>query len=58
MNLPALDHIAHHAQQWVTPKMRLNSTGQGIPRLGKGNKKVAQVNRKNDLTGLAHTNRL
>jgi hypothetical protein len=26
MNLPALDHVAHHAQQWVTPKMGPSST--------------------------------
>ena len=26
MNLPALDHTAHHSQQWVTPKLELNST--------------------------------
>jgi hypothetical protein len=25
-NLPALDHTAHHAQQWVTPEMGLSST--------------------------------
>jgi hypothetical protein len=30
-NLPALDHAAHHAQQWVTPEMGLSSTqGKGI----------------------------
>jgi hypothetical protein len=57
-NLPALDHAAHHAQQWVTPELGLNSTGQGIPRLGKGNRKVAQVNRKDYLPGPAHTNNL
>jgi hypothetical protein len=25
-NLPASDHAAHHAQQWVTPEPRLSST--------------------------------
>jgi hypothetical protein len=25
-NLLALDHISHHAQQWVTPKLGLSST--------------------------------
>jgi hypothetical protein len=25
-NLPALYHIAHHSQQWVTPELGLNST--------------------------------
>jgi hypothetical protein len=30
-NLPALDHVAHHAQQWVTPELGLSSTqGKGI----------------------------
>ena len=24
--LPALDHIVHHCQQWVTPELGLNST--------------------------------
>jgi hypothetical protein len=26
MNLPTLEHTAHHTQQWVTPELRLNST--------------------------------
>jgi hypothetical protein len=26
MNLPALDHVAHHSQQWVTPELGLSST--------------------------------
>jgi hypothetical protein len=31
MNLPALDHAAHHAQQWVTPELGPSSTqGKGI----------------------------
>jgi hypothetical protein len=31
MNLPALDHVAHHAQQWVTLELGPNSTqGKGI----------------------------
>jgi hypothetical protein len=25
-NLPALNHVAHHSQQWVTPELGLNST--------------------------------
>jgi hypothetical protein len=30
-NLPALDHAAHHAQQWVTPELGPSSTqGKGI----------------------------
>jgi hypothetical protein len=30
-NLPALDHAAHQAQQWVTPELGLRSTPrQGI----------------------------
>jgi hypothetical protein len=30
-NLPAIDHIVHHPQQWVTPEMGLSSTeGKGI----------------------------
>jgi hypothetical protein len=53
-NLPALDHAAHHAQQWVTPELGLNSTGQGIPRLGKDNRKVAQINRKDFLPGATY----
>ena len=40
MNLPSLDHIAHNAQQWVTPELGLNSTGQGNPRLGCGYRKL------------------
>ena len=39
MNLPALDHVAHHSQEWVTPKLELNSIGQGIPKLGMDNMK-------------------
>jgi hypothetical protein len=58
MNLPALDHIAHHTQQWVTIELGLNSTGKGIPRLGKDNKKVAQINRKDFSQEPAHTNNL
>jgi hypothetical protein len=31
MNLPALDHVSHHAQQWVTPELGLSSNkGKGI----------------------------
>ena len=26
MNLPALDHITHHSQQWVTPDLGLKFT--------------------------------
>ena len=30
-NLPALDHAAHHTQQWVTPELGPSSTqGKGI----------------------------
>ena len=30
MNLPALYHTSHHAQQWVTPELGLSSTqGKG-----------------------------
>jgi hypothetical protein len=50
MNLPALDHTAHHAQQWVTPELGLNSIEQGNSRLGKDNKEVAQNNRKDLLS--------
>jgi hypothetical protein len=54
MNLPALDHTAHHSQQWVTPELGLNSTGQGIPRLGKVNRKVTQFKRKDSLPGATY----
>jgi hypothetical protein len=50
MNLPAIDHVVHHAQQWVTPEMGLNSTRQGNSRLGKDKKEVAQNNRKDLLS--------
>jgi hypothetical protein len=40
MNLPAIDHTSPHSKQWVTPELGLNSTGQGIPRLGRDNKKL------------------
>jgi hypothetical protein len=40
MNLPGLDHAPHHSQKWITPKLRLNSTEQGIPRLGRDNMKL------------------
>ena len=50
-NLPALDHVAHHTQQWVTPELGINSIGQGIPRLGKDNRKVTQIKRKDFLPG-------
>jgi hypothetical protein len=49
-NLPALDHVAHHAQQWVTPELGLNSTRKGNSRLGKENTEVAQNNRKDLLS--------
>jgi hypothetical protein len=39
MNLLALDRIAHHSQQYVTPKLGLSSIGQGNPRLGKVNER-------------------
>jgi hypothetical protein len=26
INLPTLDHVSHHSQQWVTPEMGLKST--------------------------------
>jgi hypothetical protein len=58
MNLPALEHACHHAQKWVTPELGLKSTRQGIPRLGKGNRKVTQVNRKDYLPRPAHTSNL
>jgi hypothetical protein len=51
MNLLALDHAAHHAQQWVTPEMGLNSIKKGIPRLGKDNRKVTEINKKDFLPG-------
>jgi hypothetical protein len=54
MNLLALDHVAHHAQQWVTPELGLNSTGQGIPRLGKDNREVAQNNMKDFIPGATY----
>jgi hypothetical protein len=46
MNLPAIYHIAHHSQQWVTPELELNSTEKWIPRLGKVDKEVALFNKK------------
>ena len=59
MTLPALDHTTHHDQQWVTPELGLNSTGQGNSRLGKENKEVSQNTGKNllfqePLTPIAH----
>jgi hypothetical protein len=31
MTLPALDHVTHHAQQWITPELGLSYTqGKGI----------------------------
>ena len=50
MNLPALDRIAHHSQQYITPDLGLNSTGQRNSRLGKDNKEFAQGNRKDLLS--------
>jgi hypothetical protein len=46
MILPALDHAAHHSQQWVTPELGLNSTEQGIPRLGRDNMKLHSTTRR------------
>jgi hypothetical protein len=57
-NLPALDHTAHHSQQWVTPELGLNSTEQGIPRLGKVNRKVTQFKRKDSLPGATYAHLL
>jgi hypothetical protein len=58
MILPALDHAAHHSQQWVTPELGLNSTEQGIPRLGRDNMKLhsttGRISSKESLTPIAH----
>jgi hypothetical protein len=54
MNLPALDHTAHHSHQWVTPELGLKSIRQGIPRIGKVNRKVTQFKRKDSLLGATY----
>ena len=58
MILPALDHAAHHSQQWVTPELGLNSTEQGIPRLGRDNMKLhsttGRISSKELLTPIDH----
>jgi hypothetical protein len=58
MNLPTIDQTAHHSQQWVTLELGLNSTGQGIPRLGRDNRKLhnttGRISSKEPLTPTTH----
>jgi hypothetical protein len=58
MNLPALDHTAPHSKQWVTPELGLNSIGQGIPRLGRDNRKlhstIGRISSKDPLMPTTH----
>jgi hypothetical protein len=42
-NLPALDHIVHHSQQWVTPKLGLNSTQVRVPNQDNGSWKTRKT---------------
>jgi hypothetical protein len=46
-NLPTLDHVSHETK--LTPELGLSSTRRGIPSLGKVNKKVTQLQRKDSL---------
>jgi len=54
MNLPTMDHTAHHSQQWVTLELGLDSTMQGIPSLGKVDREVLQLNKKEFLQGATY----